>query len=263
MAETDTRRSPLKLRPSSPTAEAQPLARAERRPLSLFRRAAPAGAADQPEPAPRRVPRFSSFWKALVITSFVMNAVLLLVVLLLVGFVLQWRSQILGTTGLTQGFARDNVAELRNVVDGLEAATIRTTIPLDQPLSLAGKGVVVPVDQVTTVTLVEPVPITLANADIDLGNGNRLRANSINLVLPQGTPLMIALRMDIPLDAVTIPVTLDVPVEIPLKDTELGPLFRRLGDLVDRLAGPAAPLLGLDIPPAEPAPHITPAPAAP
>ncbi|HWQ15697.1 MAG TPA: hypothetical protein VNL77_23050 [Roseiflexaceae bacterium] len=263
MAETDTRRSPLKLRRASPTTQAQPLARGERRPLSLFRRTGPAGAAEGPEPAPRRVPRFSSFWKALVVTSFVMNAILLFVVLLLVGFVIQWREQLSATTLQTQAFARDNVAELRNVVDGLEAATIRTTIPLSQPLSLAGKGVMVPVDQATTVTLIEPVPITLANADIDLGNGNRLRANSINLVLPQGTPLTIALRMNIPLDAVTIPVVLDVPVEIPLKDTELGPLFKRLGDLVDRLAGPAAPLLGLDIPPAAPAPHVTPVPSSP
>ena len=54
-------------------------------------------------------------------------------------------------------------------------------------------------------------------------------------------------------------VVLDVPVEIPLANTELGPQFKRLGDLVDRLAGPAAPLLGLDIPEAPPAPQVTPA----
>lgn len=258
MASTDTR-SQQTLTPAPPTvAEDQPLARSERLPLSRGRRDAAAG---DPEAAPRRVPRFSRFWKALVITSFVVNAVLLIVVLLLVGFVLQWREELLATTNATQGFARNNVAELRSVVSGLEAATIRTTIPLNEPLSLAGKGVVVPVDQITTVTLEAPVPITLANADIDLGNGNRLRANAINLTLPQGTPLTIALKLNIPLDAVTIPVVLDVPVEIPLAQTELGPQFQRLGQLVDRLAGPAAPLLGLEIPPAPPAPAVTPAPA--
>lgn len=246
MASTDTRPQQT-LRPAPVDVEPQPLARRS----------------GTPDAAPRRVPRFSRFWKALIITSFVMNAVLLIVLLLLVGFVIQWREQIVATTIATQGFARNNVAELRSVVDGLEAATIRTTIPLNEPLSLAGKGVVVPVDQATTVTLLEPVPITLQNANIDLGNGNRLRANAINLTLPQGTPLTIALKMNIPLDAVTIPVVLDVPVEIPLASTELGPQFKRLGDLVDRLAGPAAPLLGLDIPPAPPAPQVTPAPESP
>ncbi|MEN9938724.1 MAG: hypothetical protein RLZZ387_5303 [Chloroflexota bacterium] len=262
MAQTDTRRSALGSRREAPAADAQPLARSEGRfPLSLGRRSR--GDEAPPEQPAGRRPRFSSFWKALIITSFVMNAVLLLVVLLLVGFVIQWRDQLLGTTVAAQGFARDNVAELRSVVDGLEGATIKTTIPLDEPLSLAGKGVVVPVDQATTVTLLEPVPITLANADIDLGNGNRLRANAINLTLPVGTPLTIALKIDIPLDAVTIPVVLDVPVEIPLAQTELGPQFQRLGELVDRLAGPAAPLLGLEIPEAPPAPKVTPAPANP
>ena len=261
MARTETRRPLLKIRRGSPAvAEAQPLARATPQPLSRTGRGS---TTEAPEPEVRRVPRFSSFWKALVITSFVMNAILLIVVLLLVGFVIQWRNQLVTTTLQGQAFARDNVAELRSVVDGLEAATIRTTIPLSQPLSLAGKGVVVPVDQATTVTLVQPVPITLANADIDLGNGNRLRANSIDLVLPEGTPLTIALKMNIPLDAVTIPVVLDVPVVIPLKDTELGPQFAKLKNIVYRLAGPAAPLLGLDIPQAPPAARVTPVPAAP
>jgi hypothetical protein len=75
---------------------------------------------------------------------------------------------------LGQGFAADNVAELRSIVAGLQGATIRTTIPLDQPLPLKGAGVIVPVDQQTTVTLVEPVPLQLSGADIDLG-GYRAR----------------------------------------------------------------------------------------
>jgi hypothetical protein len=260
MARTDTRRSPLTLRRRSAlSAEAQPLARADDR-TALVRGGA-AGA--EPQPSPRRVPRFSSFWKALIITSFIMNAVLLLVVLLLVGFVFQWRDQLFGTTMAAQGFARDNVAELRSVVDGLAAATIETTIPLDTvtiPLTLN-----VPVDQQTVVTLVEPVPITLANADIDLGNGNRLRANAINLTLPQGTPLNIRLNMTIPIQQ-DLPLKdkgVTVPVSIPLKDTELNEPFQKLRNIVYRLAGPAGPLLGIDIPPVEPAPRTTPVPATP
>jgi hypothetical protein len=179
----------------------------------------------------------------MIITSFAINLVL---IALLIGagyFFWQWRSSLASTTVGVQGFAHDNVAELRDVVDQLEAAHIVTTIPLNQNLSLKDKGVIVPVDQVTQVTLTNDVPLNLAGADIDLGAGNRLRAQNISLVLPAGTPLTIALKMNIPLDDVTIPIQLDVPVDIALAKTELGPQFQRLGNVVDRLVYPARDLL--------------------
>jgi hypothetical protein len=184
-----------------------------------------------------------ALWKAMIITSFVVNLVLIAVLLGAGYFFWQWRSALAGTTVGVQGFAHDNVTELRDVVDQLEAAHIVTTIPLNQNLSLKDKGVSVPVDQVTQVTLTDDVPLNLAGADIDLGAGNRLRAQNISLVLPAGTPLTIALKMNIPLDDVTIPIQLDVPVDIELAKTELGPQFQRLGNVVDRLVYPARDLL--------------------
>lgn len=184
-------------------------------------------------------------WKAMILTSFAINLVLIGVLVGLLFFFMRWQSDLGGTLLNVKGFARGNVAELRDVVQQLQAAHIRTTIPLNQDLSLAGKGVVVPVDQTTRVTLTENVPLNLAGADIDLGNGNRLRANNISLVLPAGTPLTIALKMDIPLDQVTIPIQLDVPVDIAMADTELAPQFRRLGNVVDRLVYPARSLIDL------------------
>lgn len=189
-----------------------------------------------------------TLWKAMILTSFLLNLVLFAVVIFAAVFVFTYRTDLVSTTFGVQGFAKTNVTELRDVVQQLRAATIRTSIPLDQSLPLKGAGVVVPVDQITTVTLEEPVPLVLQGADIDLGAGNRLRAQNINLTLPQGTPLKIALKMDIPLDDVVIPIKLNVPVDIPLKETELGPQFERLGNIVDRLAYPAAPLLDMDIP---------------
>jgi hypothetical protein len=256
MANTQTRRAAPDLQSSS---DSSTMLAPRKRAMPLWGRSRNQTQVQADSRQPQRGSRLTSFWKALIITSFVINIVLLAVVLLLVGFIVQWRQQITSTAVLGQGFAADNVAELRSIVAGLQGATIRTTIPLDQPLPLKGAGVIVPVDQQTTVTLVEPVPLQLSGADIDLGNGNRLRANNIRLTLPAGTPLRIALKMDIPLDDVTIPVRLNVPVEIPLKDTELGPQFQRLGWLVDRLVGPLAPVLGLDpIPPAPPAPRYQP-----
>lgn len=184
-------------------------------------------------------------WKAMIITSFVINIIMIAVLIGAGYFFLSWRSQIASTTVGVQGFAHDNVAELRDVVQQLQAAHIKTTIPLNQPLPLKGLGVVVPVSQEPTVTLVEDVPLNLSGADIDLGAGNRLRAQNINLVLPAGTPLKIKLDMQIPLDDVTIPIKLDVPVDIAMNDTELAPQFRRLGNVVDRLVYPAKDLLGM------------------
>lgn len=211
-------------------------------------------------PNPRAKPFYvelPGLWKAMILTSFVLNLVLIFVVLFLVMSLVTWRDQILGTSVSGLGFAKNNVAELRDVVQQLQKAHIITTIPLNQNLSLAGKGVAVPVDQVTDVVLTQPVPLTLAGADIDLGSGNRLHAQNISLELPAGTPLQIALKMNIPLDQVTIPIQLDVPVDIAMADTELAPQFRRLGSVVDRLVYPIRGVFGWDDM-SEPDPPIVP-----
>src|SRR3954451_5409404 len=184
-------------------------------------------------------------WKAMIITSFVVNMILMAVLIGAGYFYWRWKSEIASTTVGVQGFAHDNVAELRDVVQQLQAAHIKTTIPLNQPLPLKGLGVIVPLHQEPTVTLVDAVPLNLEGADIDLGAGNRLRAQNISLVLPAGTPLKIKLDMQIPLDDVTIPIKLDVPVDIAMANTELAPQFRRLGNVVDRLVYPAKDLIGM------------------
>lgn len=213
---------------------------AQRSPTSFFRRDANAPRDSRP-----LFVQLPGLWKAMIITSFVINMVLIAVLIGAGYFYWRWKSEIASTTVGVQGFAHDNVAELRDVVQQLQAAHIKTTIPLNQPLPLKGLGVVVPVSQEPTVTLVQDVPLSLSGADIDLGAGNRLRAQNISLVLPAGTPLTIKLDMQIPLDDVTIPIKLDVPVDIAMADTELAPQFRRLGNVVDRLVYPAKDLLGM------------------
>ena len=204
------------------------------------------GAARVEEPQPRRFVRLPTFWKAMIITSFVINMILVFVLILLLGFVLRWRAQIGETTLGVKGFARANVMELRDVVQQLQNAHIKTTIPLDQPLPV---HLTVPIDQTTLVTTTADVPISVP-AFIDMGPFGQLRPN-VNLSLPAGTELRIALKLDVPLDT-TIPVKLNVPVDIAMKDTELAPQFRRLGGVVDRLVAPAAPLLDMDIPQPDP-----------
>lgn len=213
---------------------------ARRSSASLFSRNA-----DGPSESRPLFVQLPGLWKAMIITSFAINLVLIGVLFAALFFVWRWQPQLIGTVTGVRGFAQGEVGELRDVVQQLQAAHIKTTIPLNQPLPLKGLGVTVQVNQEPTVTLVEPVPLSLAGADIDLGNGNRLRANNISLVLPEGTPLKIKLNMQIPLDDVTIPIKLDVPVDIAMADTELAPQFRRLGNVVDRLVYPARSLLDM------------------
>ncbi|KPV51311.1 hypothetical protein SE17_21950 [Kouleothrix aurantiaca] len=201
--------------------------------------------ADGPRDARPLFVQLPLLWKAMILTSFLINLILIGVIVGGLFFVWKWRPELGSTMLNAQSFAQGNVAELRDVVQQLQAAHIKTTIPLDQQLPLKGKGVVVPVDQQTQVTLTSDVPLNLAGADIDLGAGNRLRAQNISLVLPAGTPLNIALKMDIPLDNVTIPIRLDVPVDIAMADTELAPQFKRLGNVVDRLVYPVRDVVDL------------------
>jgi hypothetical protein len=213
---------------------------ARRSSISFFRRDTNAPRDSQP-----LFVQLPGLWKAMIITSFVVNLILIAVLIGTGYFYWRWKAEIASTTVGVQGFAHDNVAELRDVVQQLQAAHIRTTIPLNQPLPLKGLGVVVPLHQEPTVSLVDPVQLNLDGADINLGAGNQLHAQNISLVLPAGTLLKIKLDMMIPLDDVTIPIKLDVPVDIAMKDTELAPQFRRLGNVVDRLVYPAKGLLGM------------------
>ena len=192
------------------------------------------------EPRPRRYVRLPSFWKAMIITSFVFNMIFVFILVLLAAFYLRWQTQISDTTVGLKGFAVGNIQELRDVVQQLQAAHIKTTIPLDQPLPV---HLPVPIDQTTLVTTTAPVQISVP-ADIDMGPFGQLHPN-VNLALPEGTQLLIKLKLTVPLDTV-IPVKLNVPVDIAMKDTELAPQFKRLGNVVDRLVYPVAPLLGID-----------------
>jgi hypothetical protein len=177
-------------------------------------------------------------WKAMVLTSFLINLILIAVIIYLVGFMLQNRKYI-GTT--TQNVA-GNVQELQDVVVQLQEAHIKTTIPLDQPLPV---HLNVPIDTTTTVTTTAPVPLNVP-ADIDMGPFGQLHPN-VSLSLPPGTSLNIALKLNVPLDT-TIPVKLSVPVDIPMKETALAPQFQRLGAVLNRLLSSLGPAIGVPIP---------------
>ncbi len=211
------------------------MASAARRSSVSSNRDTTSDAAEQPEMLPVKLP---ALWKAMILTSFAVNLILIAILIYLAGFVVQNKGYLGGTT---QNIA-SNVRELQDVVVQLQKAHIQTTIPLDQPLPV---HLIVPIDTTTTVTTTAPVPLNVP-ADIDMGPFGQLHPN-VSLSLPPGTSLNIALKLNVPLDT-TIPVKLSVPVDIPMEETALAPQFQRLGAVLNRLLSSVGPMIGVPIP---------------
>ncbi len=98
---------------------------------------------------------------------------------------------------------------------------VRDTIPVRFTL---------PVRTNTRVTLTEDTLLNDARVDLVTG-GLSIRQAPTDIVLKAGTELPVALRIDVPVDT-TIPIELEVAVEIPLKNTELHRPFVGLQNVV-------------------------------
>src|SRR5690349_14056171 len=150
------------------------MASATRRSSFRSNRDVTSDAPEGPEALPVKLP---ALWKAMILTSFAINLILIAVLIYLLCFLLQNRGYMGGTT---QNIA-ENVRELQDVVVQLQKAHITTSIPLDQPLPV---HLLVPIDTTTTVTTTAPVPLNVP-ADIDMGPFGQLHPN-VSLNLPAG-----------------------------------------------------------------------------
>jgi hypothetical protein len=99
-------------------------------------------------------------------------------------------------------------------------------IPVDAQIPL---DITVPVQTTTQITLSETVNIP--NAQVVINTGGLNINSTARVTLPAGTPLTVNLNFDLPVQD-TIPVHLDVPVNIPMADTELHEPFVGLQDVV-------------------------------
>jgi hypothetical protein len=138
----------------------------------------------------------------------------------------------------------------------MDDATIATTIPVDAVIPL---NIVVPVQATTRITLAESVVIPNAHVRINTGELN-INADAV-VTLPANTPLMV--NLDFPLTVQnSIPIHLDVPVNIPLNQTELHEPFVGLQKVVEPwycIVEPSATVNGLQVcsPTTNPAPAET------
>jgi hypothetical protein len=109
----------------------------------------------------------------------------------------------------------------------MDQATISANIPVDASIPL---NIVVPVQATTRITIAEAAVIPNAHVRINTGSLN-IDANA-EVTLPAGTPLTVTL--DFPLNVQNnIPIHLDVPVNIPLNQTQLHEPFVGLQKVVE------------------------------
>jgi hypothetical protein len=109
----------------------------------------------------------------------------------------------------------------------MDQAAIISNIPVDANIPL---NITVPVQATTQITLAQEATIRNAHVRINTGALN-IDADAV-VTLPAGTPLVVSL--DFPLAVQnTIPVHLDVPVNIPLSATQLHEPFLGLRQVVE------------------------------
>ena len=178
--------------------------------------------AAEPEPKQRRRFKFlPAFWTIASVMSFTVNIVMLIVVLILL--------QMLGTIQFT---ADDQVSGLlgglyNNFVK-MDEANIRTNIHVEKEIPV---NFILNVSGPTNVTLSSDVTIDGALVTVQTGGLNIVNARA-RIVLPTGTLLPINIEnLVVPVDQKVLAV-LDVPVDIPLNQTELHEPFVGLQQVV-------------------------------
>jgi hypothetical protein len=184
----------------------------------------PLASQQDPEPAGSRRPWWNSgffpiFWTIASALSLLLNVFLCLVILGLFSV----------RTPLTKTVTGQSTSILGGLYSNFQAmdqATIRSTIPVDAMIPL---NITVPVQTTTTILLSEPTQIQSPRVLIRTG-GLTLDAPAL-VTLPKGQPLVVNLNFMLPVQT-SIPVHLDVPVNIPLRDTELHQPFVGLQEVV-------------------------------
>jgi hypothetical protein len=175
-----------------------------------------------PEPRRWRFKFLPAFWTIASILSLTVN--IILIVALLIAY--QMLDQILGLQTYGVGQASGLLGGLYSNFVKMDQATIATTIPVDAVIPL---NIEVPVQKTTQITLADTAVIPNAHVRINTGEVS-INANAV-VTLPAGTPLTVTL--DFPLTVQnSIPIHLDVPVNIPLDQTELHEPFVGLQQVV-------------------------------
>ena len=201
------------------------------------------------EPQPRRW-RFKfmpAFWTIASILSLTVNLILIIALLL----AYQMLDTILGLQTYGVGQASGLLGGLYSNFVKMDQASIRTNIHVEKDIPVQFS---LNVSGPTNVTLSHPVTISGATVWVQTGGLNIRDANA-TIVLPAGVVLPINIEnLVVPVDQ-QVPAVLDVPVDIPLSQTELHEPFVGLQEVVKPwycLIQPDATVNGLQVCAADP-----------
>ena len=182
----------------------------------------PEGQSPQKARARRGLRLGPPFWTVTGILSLVVNAILIAVLLALYNTLGQLQS----LQGTASNIGGSVLGGLYSNFEKMDRSTIKTVIPVDAQIPL---DISVPVQTTTQITLAETVNIPDAQVVINTG-GLNINSNA-RVTLPAGTPLLVNLNFNLPVQT-TIPVHLEVPVNIPMSQTELHEPFVGLQNVV-------------------------------
>lgn len=161
-----------------------------------------------------------------ILFSFVTNLVLLIVLLITAPLILP----------VINNIAKPIVGGLNESFEDMNAATIRRTIAVSDTIPVVMN---VPLETVTTVVIVQDVPLRNVPATFVFPEGGGAIFGQVSLTLPVSLALPIQLDLNVPINE-QLPVQLAVEAVIPLNETELGAPFSRLQGLfspLDKLLG--------------------------
>ena len=160
-----------------------------------------------------------AFWTVTGLLSLIVNGILIAVLLIAL--------RMIGMLQLTNNDTTANLlGGLYTNFEKMDQASIVTNIPVDTqiPLSLN-----VPVQKTTEIVFAQDVVIPDAKVRI---NTSALNIDApADITLPAGTKVNIILNFDLPVQD-TLPIHVDVPVNIPLSQTDLHEPFTGLQEVV-------------------------------
>lgn len=170
------------------------------------------------QPRARREWKFlPAFWTVTGVISLTFNVILIVILLSLATQVFALKAvlqdQLIG--GLAKNFA---LMDQAHIVTNVK---INTQVPAKFSL---------PLETDTSVTLTKDTTIKTAKVTLATGGLQIINAPT-NIILPAGTVLPIHLSLNVPVDQ-QIPVVLNVPIDIPLEQTELHQPFVGLQNVV-------------------------------
>ncbi len=197
---------------------------------------APAAPASEAKPAePRRFQFLPVFWTVASVMSFTVNIVLLIVLIVAflklrqIPIVAQSLKQPSSVPGMVTNISSGLLGGLYTNFVKMDEANIRTSIHVEKDIPVQ---FTLNVSGPTNVTLSQPVTIHGALVTVNTGGLNIVNARA-TIVLPKDTLLPINIEnLVVPVDQ-KVPAVLDVPVDIPLNQTELHEPFVGLQKVVE------------------------------